>query len=683
MDKNKLEELLVESGEIYSQARCIPWWEVRQEAADDLDEDIYFPPEIVEEVNTCIAGCEREELLSAVGNGGFTLFHLLVWHNFYDAAAGMLRDGKIDKETIDLTDHSGQGITAFLLACAQGNLAMVRLLLEYGANATVCDKRGMNAFHFLAYPDIEPLVKVSGCLEQSVDQRGEIARLLTCDINLKNDEGLTPLEYLLSHDYNAGYTWPLTEIFLEKGAKTDYVDEDGNTLLMLARRNGHITAALQLMKSCPELLDVGNKAGMNPIRHAVEYRNMAMYFALLDHGAAKVPDAGMEMFPLSQITSNAYCDISDDNRDALSMALYLTAKMITRMDPDDEDEVGEITELLHNALIADKEGHLLDVCKEMKIDFMMPIYYNGEMLCFRDECLHSAYGTAVLKKLLDMGVDMDAAVIKGRTPAIIIASLKKRSCKADEVFFEEAARLFSRESMEQTDNDGRAAIHYAAENGHAGMLQIMIEKGVNVNLTQDAPGDAGATALHCACARGHEDVVRLLINAGADDTLANSDGETPAHYVVKERSFGGSFTAEQKAGLLKELKNINIPREDGKTPLMMLKDFGQDNELLSLFLDRGTDINHADQNGVTLLMLHTEKDAAKELILAGADVNLADNEGNTALHYALECCDEGSARYLIRKGADYNRYNNQGVTPALLAAEKGLDMVLELMTDIR
>ena len=64
------------------------------------------------------------------------------------------------------------------------------------------------------------------------------------------------------------------------------------------------------------------------------------------------------------------------------------------------------------------------------------------------------------------------------------------------------------------------------------MLQAMIEKGVNINLTQDAPGDAGATALHFACAHGHEDVVKLLIDAGADDTLANLNGETPAHYVV-------------------------------------------------------------------------------------------------------------------------------------------------------
>ncbi len=59
------------------------------------------------------------------------------------------------------------------------------------------------------------------------------------------------------------------------------------------------------------------------------------------------------------------------------------------------------------------------------------------------------------------------------------------------------------------------------------------------------------------------------------------------------------------------------------------------------------------------------------------------NSRNTALHYALECCSEGSARYLIKKGADYNRYNNRGVTPAQMAAEQGLDMVLELMTDIR
>lgn len=37
---------------------------------------------------------------------------------------------------------------------------------------------------------------------------------------------------------------------------------------------------------------------------------------------------------------------------------------------------------------------------------------------------------------------------------------------------------------------------------------------------------------------------------------------------------------------------------------------------------------------------------------------------------------------MIRKGADYNRPNNEGETPVQIAVEKGMDTVLELMTDI-
>ena len=59
----------------------------------------------------------------------------------------------------------------------------------------------------------------------------------------------------------------------------------------------------------------------------------------------------------------------------------------------------------------------------------------------------------MIKKLTDLGVDMEKAVTGGRTPANIVASMSGM----EDAFFAEAAKLFSKESMEQTDNGGKAA----------------------------------------------------------------------------------------------------------------------------------------------------------------------------------------------------------------------------------
>lgn len=680
MDLKELTDLLVTSSQRFNQTRFIPWWEGHHE--DFTWQYKILPQETVQDAENIIAACSQEELLAPVGSMGLTLFHLLVWHNFYGAVEKMLLDGRVEGDHVNLPDHMGHGLTPFLLACSRGNLAMVRLLLEHGAKDSLSDKRNMNAYHFLAYPRFEGLAIEFDSLEKSAEQRGEIARLLTCEINQKNEDGLTPLELLLSKDNCSRYTWPLTEVFLDKGAKTDYVDQTGRTLLMLARINGHATAALQLMKRCPHLLDVADNNGVTPLRHAMDYRNQAMYLALLDHGATPVTDQTLDLFPLSQITSNIFCDISRDGKDALSISLYMAKKLISQIDPDDDDELGELTEILSNALIADSEAHVLDLFKDAGLDFTVPLHYLGDILCLRDECLRCGYGIGVVRKLAELGVDMDQAVVRGRTPAFIIASGEKQNDPERESYFAEAARLLSVESMEQIANSGEAAIHIAAKYGHTGMLKVMIEKGADVNLTQDEPAEAGITALHCACAQGHADAVKLLMDAGADDTLKNLKGETPAHFAVKKKNFGKELDSSQRADLLKELKNLDVPREDGKTPLLLL-DTWDAQKLLPLLLQRGVNVNHADNTGMTALMLYPSKDMAKELLRAGADLHMADNEGNTALHYALKEGAIEDARYLIKKGADYNRANNRGVTPVQIAVEEGYDTVLELMTDIR
>lgn len=155
------------------------------------------------------------------------------------------------------------------------------------------------------------------------------------------------------------------------------------------------------------------------------------------------------------------------------------------------------------------------------------------------------------------------------------------------------------------------------------------------------------------------------------------------------RSMGRELSPEQKLAVLKELKHVDIPQEDGRTPLMQSQLLGYfaSRDLLPVFLEKGADLNRQDHKGMTPLMLNAEnacsKDTIKQMILAGANINMADNEGNTALYYSLKSSDAATARYLIKKGADYNQPNNEGETPVGLAVEKGLDTVLELMTDIR
>lgn len=110
---------------------------------------------------------------------------------------------------------------------------------------------------------------------------------------------------------------------------------------------------------------------------------------------------------------------------------------------------------------------------------------------------------------------------------------------------------------------------------------------------------------------------------------------------------------------------------------------GQKGVVLAFLKKDGIDVNHADNDGNTALILNTKnqsyKGTVKELIKAGADVNAVDKTGNSALYYALKYSDQESARFMLKKGADYNHANNDGVTPMQVAVEKGYDSILEMM----
>ncbi|KAL1517256.1 hypothetical protein ABEB36_001043 [Hypothenemus hampei] len=74
----------------------------------------------------------------------------------------------------------------------------------------------------------------------------------------------------------------------------------------------------------------------------------------------------------------------------------------------------------------------------------------------------------------------------------------------------------------ELDASGMGLIHYSADIGNSEILQLLITKGININL-QDGEGQ---TALHYASSCGHLDCIKLLLSNGAHCDIKDSDGLT-------------------------------------------------------------------------------------------------------------------------------------------------------------
>ncbi len=120
------------------------------------------------------------------------------------------------------SDHSGLEIThgtALMIACANGNLKMVRELLSYGANPNHVDNIGVSALIYV-------------CGSTSVEQVPSIILELLkhgANIDHADQQGWTPLI-----EAARSGTEECVKLLLGKGAKVDFQDNMGRTALMFA-----------------------------------------------------------------------------------------------------------------------------------------------------------------------------------------------------------------------------------------------------------------------------------------------------------------------------------------------------------------------------------------------------------------------------------------------------------------
>jgi ankyrin repeat protein len=182
------------------------------------------------------------------------------------------------------------------------------------------------------------------------------------------------------------------------------------------------------------------------------------------------------------------------------------------------------------------------------------------------------------------------------------------------------------------DKDGRTPLHIAIINKNILMSQFLIDYGANLDI-QDKDG---RTPLHLNAVlfpQRYEceilpEICRELVLAGASLNIQDKDGRTPLHCTTKE-GYGNNCRQLIEAGAA-----VDVIDKDGRTPLH----YAVEREYLNSIwkqndVDHGIDEygNQVDITDYVKRVKRVMKESCQALVLAGASLNIEDQEGITPM----------------------------------------------------
>ena len=167
----------------------------------------------------------------------------------------------------------------------------------------------------------------------------------------------------------------------------------------------------------------------------------------------------------------------------------------------------------------------------------------------------------------------------------------------------------------------------AADQGNIEAVKKHLDAGVGIHVLDKKYGFA---PLHYAADGGHKEIVELLLAKGADVNQRDKIGKTPTYWAMR-------YGRKEVTAILR--------KHGGKTEIELAPKTSIWNavvannvEFVKELLISGEDVNAKFTKGARPLHatgMFGRKDVAEFLIAKGADVNAKDNNGETALDWAV------------------------------------------------
>ena len=589
------------------------------------------------EVNSDAAEDSFKPLMHAANKGYTTVAQLLMQYE------------------VNFRQSNAEGQTALHLAAQNGHQDTTKLLLERAPDLAATDQLGRTALHLASLNGHAEIVKT---LVQSGPNSG---------IDTQDDGDETPLSLASKKGHLSA-----VEVLLECGARVNSTGRDHHTPVHGAAVNGHEGTAemilkrgselktqfadivevlqeaarrgfLQACKLClqiadDEILDTRSKEQWTALHEAAQNGHDKIVTLLLDNRYNMESEIEEGMTPLAVAAFAGQSNV-------VKVLLDRGANPLKK-NSEGQTLVSQLADLPQEHTL---DSHVNTIRVLLKAGIVVD---DVDRLC--RSALHHAVrmdNLIIAKELLDSDADPKLQDYM-RWTALHDAASKDKEFSA--LLLENKADVQSR------DEDGWTPFHVAAQNGRVGVMEVLwkatpavIRRSSNNGRTPlhfagreiesmewllahdlevDAKDTSGETALMTAAQSGSANVVGLLLSHKADPQLRDNSKKTALHHAAEE----GSVSVAQR--LLE--KDISI-------------------------------IDYLDDKQRSALHIATQNqrpDFARALLLRQPhiNINLQDKDGNSPLLLTSKG-DEGFAQFLIESGADTELRNKVGQTALLIA----------------
>lgn len=165
----------------------------------------------------------------------------------------------------------------------------------------------------------------------------------------------------------------------------------------------------------------------------------------------------------------------------------------------------------------------------------------------------------------------------------------------------------------------------AVEDGNLEEVENLIARGEDVNAREEDDDDI--TPLFLAVENGNAKIAEILLNFGAKVNARDENKQTPLMRLDDDAS------PELVRLLIRHGAKVNAVDKEVNTALMLAARSSASAEVLQILIDHGATVNTQNKEGRTALMEAAESDkleAVRTLILAGADINMKNEDEETA-----------------------------------------------------